>query len=88
MGYRSAYDILPFEVLELIQQYTEGEIIYIPKRKEHKKAWGTNTNFRSEIDKRNQNIARDHNLGLSVSELAVKYFLSEKSIQRIIRQTR
>lgn len=49
MSYRSAEKILPYEILELIQQYVEGESIYIPKREEHKIAWGTNTKFRTEM---------------------------------------
>ena len=34
MSYKKADKILPKELLELIQQYVEGESIYIPRRTE------------------------------------------------------
>ena len=32
MSYRRAEEILPMEIIELIQQYVDGENIYIPKK--------------------------------------------------------
>ena len=32
MGYRNAADILPENLLEAIQAYIEGEVVYIPKQ--------------------------------------------------------
>ena len=40
MGYRNAGEILPVEVIELIQQYVDGENIYIPRRSENRQKWG------------------------------------------------
>lgn len=37
MGYIKAEEILPDEIIEMIQQYVDGASIYIP-RKEHKRA--------------------------------------------------
>ena len=34
MGYVKAEDVLPEEVLELIRQYIDGELIYIPRKGE------------------------------------------------------
>ena len=39
MSYRSAEEILPVEILELIQQYVDGENIYIPRKSENRKTW-------------------------------------------------
>lgn len=32
MGYKRAEEILPMEIIELIQQYVDGENIYIPRK--------------------------------------------------------
>lgn len=84
MSYRSADKVLPSELIELIQQYVDGDYLYIPRKEEKRKKWGENTNIRSELAERNSSIYEDYLKGLSVKELADKYFLSEKSIQRIV----
>lgn len=33
MCYIKAKDVLPLEVIELIQQYVDGEYLYIPKKR-------------------------------------------------------
>ena len=78
MSYRKAEEILPRELIEVIQQYVDGENIYIPRKLEHRK----------ELDARNSAICREHREGASVPRLSQKYYLTEKSIQRIIRQYR
>ena len=42
MSYISAEDVLPKEVIEIIQQYISGKSIYIPSKE--KKDWGSETN--------------------------------------------
>ena len=32
MGYKKAGDILPAELIEMIQEYADGDTIYIPKK--------------------------------------------------------
>ena len=86
MSYVKAVDVLPDEILSLIQNYVDGEYIYIPRKENNKKSWGENTNSRKEIRMRNSNIYEDYKQGIKVKELAEKYFLSEKSIQRIVLQ--
>lgn len=86
MGYIRAEEILPVEVLELVQQYVDGESIYIPRKAENRRGWGETTLAREELEERNQKIYQDHLAGIKNLELAEKYFLSEKSIQRIIRK--
>lgn len=85
MGYRNAGEILPMEIIELIQQYVEGENIYIPRRSGSRRKWGSNTRITQELARRNQQIYADYRQGISVSELSGRYYLSLKSIQRIIR---
>ncbi len=84
MSYQNAEKILPLELVGLIQKYVDGKYIYIPRKEENRKSWGENTSTRNELDLRNSNIYNDYLLGLDVSSLAEKYYLSVKSIQRII----
>ncbi len=86
MGYIKAEEILPNEIIELIQQYVDGANIYIPRKQEHRQEWGSQTAYKQELQKRNQMIYRDYLSGMRVDELAKNYYLSEKSIQRVIRQ--
>ena len=86
MGYRKAETILPPEVGALIQQYVDGEYIYIPRREGKRKSWGETTGCRKETSERNQRIYRDYRSGTRMDELAEKYFLSVKSIQRIVKE--
>lgn len=86
MGYKKAEEILPMEIIELIQQYVDGVNIYIPRKEENKQKWGSNTSYKCELQQRNRLIYREYLKGAAVCELAEDYYLSEKSIQRIIRQ--
>ncbi len=87
MGYRKAEQVLPLELIQLIQNYVDGECLYIPRKSEERRSWGEQTTIRKELKERNTQIANDHKDGMSVKELALKYYLSEKSIQRILRET-
>ena len=84
MRYKNAKDILPQDILALIQQYTDGEYIYIPRKAESRKLWGENTDSKAETQARNDKIYAQYKSGSKVNELAIMHFLSEKSIQRII----
>ena len=86
MSYVKAVDVLPDEILELIQNYVDGEYIYIPRKEDNKKSWGENTDYRKEIEKRNSMIYEEYRTGVKIKILSEKYFLSEKSIQRIVLQ--
>lgn len=86
MGYIRADEILPIEVIELIQQYVDGENIYIPRKPAHRRAWGAGTQIKQELLTRDRQIYEDYLAGSKTSELAGKYYLSEKSIQRILRK--
>lgn len=88
MGYIKAEEILPMEIIELIQQYVDGQNIYIPRKAQQRKEWGAGTEIKQELAQRNQHIFEDYKQGLSVNQIAGKYFLSEKSIQRIVREMR
>ena len=86
MGYIRAEEILPIEIIELIQQYADGTSIYIPRKQENRKGWGAKTAYKCELQNRNEQIYKGYLSGMTIYELAKNYYLSEKSIQRIIRQ--
>lgn len=88
MGYIKAEEILPNEIIELIQQYVDGQNIYIPRKDDNRLEWGSTTETKQELGKRNQQIYADYQSGVQVVELAERYYLSVKSIQRIIREKR
>lgn len=83
MSYLRAEDVLPMEVLALVQKYVSGESIYVPSKE--KKSWGDSTNTRVILERRNQDIIRKYKCGTTIKDLSKEYFLTEKSIQRIIR---
>ncbi|HHZ05365.1 MAG TPA: hypothetical protein GX401_01040 [Clostridiales bacterium] len=88
MQYTRANAVLPRELVALIQDYIDGECIYIPRKAENKKAWGESTGTKQELSKRNIDIYEDFLCGIPENQLAERYFLSEKSIQRIITAMR
>jgi len=85
MSYKKAVDILPHHVLSAVQQYVDGEYIYIPRKEENKQAWGANTQTREAIRERNREIRSRRLAGCPVAELAGQYFLSEKAIYKITK---
>lgn len=86
MSYKKAVYILPDDLLEKVQEYVDGEFIYIPRKSGNKKEWGARTSIRKELQQRNGKIYEDYLAGHSSQNLSEKYFLSLKSIQRIIRE--
>ncbi|UUZ92898.1 hypothetical protein LJK87_47915 [Paenibacillus sp. P25] len=88
MGYKNGKDILPQELLKRLQDYIQGEIIYIPKKDQTRAGWGENNGTRQSIQRRNYEIFRSYENGSTVPELIRQYHLSEDSIRKIIVKTR
>jgi len=84
MSYIKATEVLPKEVLDLIQEYVEGKYIYIPKKECSRKPWGETTKSKKETYNRNLQIYKKYKEGISVKALSEMYYLSPKSIQKII----
>lgn len=81
MSYINANIVLPKELIKEIQKYVNGVNLYIPKVPEAKCACSS---YKLELANRNQEIYEMFLHGAKVSKLATKYFLSEKSIYRIL----
>lgn len=86
MKYIKAQDVLPKEVIELIQKYVDGGFIYIPRKNGEQKAWGENSGIKESLKERNRRIYGEYKAGAPVSELSKIHYLSEQSIRRIISQ--
>ena len=84
VSYIKATDVLPQELLDLIQKYVEGEYIYIPKKECNRKHWGETTRSKEETSARNADIYKIYEDGVSIKILSEMYYLSLKSIQKIV----
>ena len=84
MSYVKAELVLPKELLEIIQEYAQGQYLYIPIKAEHHKEWGENTDTKRQLSIRNKEIYEKYKQGYRAMYLAEKYYLSIKSIQRIV----
>ena len=85
MGYKNGKVILPSELLEQLQKYVQGNLIYIPKKEENRIGWGENSGAKTVIANRNYEICEAHKNGIKTSELASTFCLSEDSIRKILR---
>ncbi|MGL5749246.1 MAG: CD3324 family protein [Paraclostridium sp.] len=84
MKYKNAKQILPQELLEQIQQYIQGDLIYIPKCENEKTPWGEKNGTKEAIYNRNVSIFKLYKQGYKIDEIVNIYNLSESSIRKII----
>lgn len=88
MSYKNGKDVLPPSLLKQLQEYIQGEIIYIPKKGKKRAGWGENNGTKLIIEGRNREIYRMYQNGSTVMELIKVFHLSEDSIRKIIVKTR
>lgn len=88
MNYKNGREVLPPRLLEELQQYIQGELLYIPKPEQARTPWGELSGSRLSLNIRNQEIYDDYCNGQSVKVLATSYHLSEESIRKIISKLR
>lgn len=84
MKYINANKVLPDELIQEIKKYVEGVYVYIPQNESKRRKWGSNTNSQREMKLRNTRIYDHYLEGNHVEAIADKYYLSVKSIRRII----
>ena len=82
LKYKNAKKILPLELIEAIQQYVQGEYIYIPIKEKNLNV--SPTEYEVELQKRDAHIYKNSLEGVSNKKLSEIYNLSESSIRRII----
>lgn len=88
MRYIKAQDVLPEEIIKIIQEYIDGNYLYVPRKNENHKAWGEKSGIKNNLKIRNNEIYKKYVDGISIDKLTQEYYLSEKSIRRIISQQR
>ena len=86
MNYVKAQNVLPEEIIKIIQKYIDGEYIYIPRKDGSQKAWGEKSGARDSLRERNCRIYEEYIAGAGVGELCNEFYLSEQSIRRFISQ--
>ncbi len=84
MKYKNANNILPEHLILEIQQYIQGEYLYIPAQPLYCKRWGEKSGIRKILAHRNKEIIDKYKQGYTIIDLADEYFLSIHSIKQII----
>lgn len=88
MKYINAKDVLPKELIEQLQDYVQGSYVYVPKREDEIKVSDRKSEYRIELEKRNEHIYLKHLQKWSHEQIAKLYHLSLPSIRRIIFEQR
>ena len=70
------------------REYADGVYLYIPRKAERKRAWGEATDSRRERLARNRELYEKHLGGAPVHKLAEEYYLSAKTIYKILASMR
>lgn len=84
MKYINAESVLPKQLILEIQKYVSGNLIYIPTLDNIRYTWGEKNGCRKALDERNSKIFYLYQSGRNVKEIADEFYLSTKSIYRII----
>ena len=86
MSYVNASDVLPKVLIEEIQQYVDGRLLYIPRQNENSLSWGEKNGTKEKLAERNRAIVNHFYSGQTIEEISKVYYLSEKRIQGIIHE--
>lgn len=84
MKYVKAHEVFPKHLLEEIQKHVQGQLVYIPKLPANHEKWGTHTDTKERLLKRNMDIVKAYQSGITVIQLAERYFLSEETVKKIV----
>lgn len=84
MRYKNAKRVLPERLLRELQQYVQGEIIYVPGHDSVRAGWGESNGTRERYRSRNNEIVMLYRDGVSKEAIAERYHLSEYSINKIV----
>lgn len=88
MSYQNGKALLPISLLAAIQEYIDGEYIYIPRKECNRRSWGSNKQSKQLTLNRNEEIFKRYVSGITAVQLADEYYLSAKTIYGIIARIR
>ncbi|WP_058303035.1 CD3324 family protein [Gorillibacterium timonense] len=77
-------DVLPAHLLQEVQRYIQGELMYIPTRSNNRKKWGESSGAASYYDVRNKRIRDSFHDGARIGQLAEQFGLSTDTIKKIV----
>ncbi len=86
MKYINAKELLPEWLLHIVQDYTQGEVVYIPRKETSRSGWGQVNGTRQKYTERNTEIIHLFQKGASMEQLSEQFHLSEHSIKKIVGQ--
>ena len=84
MKYKNANDVLPECLLQELQKYVCGEVVYVPKPINSHKKWGEVSGSKQYLKNRNstiRNLFKEHR---NIDKLACDFNLSIDSIKKIV----
>jgi len=84
MKYHKAAERLPAQLLQELQKYAAGELLYVPAAQ--RKAWGEGTGAKAMYARRNAEIRKQHRLGTGIDQLSESYFLTDDALRKILYQ--
>lgn len=84
MSYINAEKVLPEWLVGEIRNYVGDGLIYIPPVSASRRKWGSRSGARQMFEARNNEIRTKKSAGVTVSQLAREYHLSEDTIKRIV----
>ena len=82
MKYRNAAELLPNQLLQELQKYVQGKMLYVPKLM--RKSWGVDTGAKSFYSIRNSDIRKQFSHGVELVKLSEDYSISEDAVKKII----
>lgn len=83
MKYENAADVLPAALLNEVQKYAQGWLLYIPKNGKSM-PWGEAGGCRAELDRRNAQIRARYASGRSIMEIAEEFFLAPDTVKKLV----
>lgn len=83
MKYINAAEILPEKLLRELQEYIDGDVLYVPKATA-KKGWGSVSGSREFYQKRNKEMQFLFKNGYSIDALSKRYGLAYGTVKKII----
>lgn len=84
MPYIKANELLPPELLQEVQKYVQGSLMYIPRAAENRMGWGELSGARENFDRRNAAIRTAKAEGKRIDDLAEEFGLSSDGIRKIL----
>ena len=73
MSYVNANEVLPDDLVQEIQKYLDGQLLYIPRKQSNAFSWGEKSGIRDKMAERNRQIQVRFHSGAAISELSDEY---------------